>query len=365
MSKRRNGFRKESSALVQNGTIPLLFQDTFFPSKPPLRNLAPVFPARNFVVALLAVIASAAVPRLLSADVPIALTLRSNEVVAFVGGSDIAAAQHTGHLETLLAINFPGVRFRNFGWEGDTVFAQRRDVGFPRMEEHLKRARATVVFIEFGRAEALSGSDTVPNFFAAYEKLVREFSKQTPRIVLITPPPFETGSDLLPDLSKRNAQLAAHANAVRTLAKRRTLPLIDLFAEFGGTTHEEPRLTENGLQITPRGHALIAAGFARQLGFADFAARAGGVTAEGVWFNSEFEKLRQIVVEKNRLWFNYWRPQNWAFLGGDRTSQPSSRDHLNPSVRWFPAEMKKYTPLIMSKENEMEQVAAMIRGSAK
>src|SRR5215218_3015925 len=81
-----------------------------------------------------------------------AIELRTNDVVAFVGGSDIAAAQFTGHLETLLAVKFPGTRFRNFGWEGDTVFAQRRDVGFPPLGEHLKRAGVTIAFLEFGRA---------------------------------------------------------------------------------------------------------------------------------------------------------------------------------------------------------------------
>ena len=304
-------------------------------------------------------------PRLLPAESPSASMLRSNDIVAFVGGSDVAAAQHTGHLEVLLAVRFPGARFRNFGWEGDTVFAQRRDFGFPPLGEHLKRARVSVLFIEFGRAEAVNGKETVAGFSAAYEKLLTECAKQTRRIVLVTPPPFEPGGDLLPDLSKRNAQLAAHVKAIRTLAKQRSLPVIDLFAEFGGISHETPRLTDDGLQITPRGHALIAAGFARQLGFVELAARAGGVSADGVWSNSEFEKLRRTVIEKNRLWFNYWRPQNWAFLGGDRTNQPSSRDHRNPGVRWFPAEMEKYAPLIAVKEADMEQVAGVIRGGAR
>jgi len=265
----------------------------------------------------------------------------------------------------LLAARFSGARFRNFGWEGDTVFAQRRDIGFPPLGEHLKRTRVTVVFLAFGRAEALSGKEAVPQFFAAYEKLVNECAKQTPRIALVTPPPFETGGGSLPDLSRRNVSLAAHANAIRTLARNRSLFLVDLFAELGGASHVEPRLTDNGLQFTPRGQALIAAGFARQLGFGDLAKRAGDPDLAGVWSDSSFENLRQAVIEKNTLWFNYWRPQNWAFLGGDRTSQPSSRDHRNPSVRWFPAEMEKYVPLIREKEEEMERLAAQIRGGAR
>ena len=66
-------------------------------------------------------------------------TLERHDVVAFLGGADVAVAQHTGHLEALLAAKFHGLdaRFRNFGWEGDTVYAQPRDVGFPPLRAHL------------------------------------------------------------------------------------------------------------------------------------------------------------------------------------------------------------------------------------
>ncbi len=302
---------------------------------------------------------------LIAAESPRAFAFRTNDVIGFVGGSDVAAAQFTGHLETLLAIKFPGSRFLNFGWEGDTVFAQPRDVGFPPLTEHLRRAGITVLIIEFGRAEALNGTKTVPEFFAAHEKLLLELYKQTPRIVLVMPPPFENASEPLPDLSLRNKELAAHANAVRTLAQRRHLPVVDLFSEFGGVAHREPRLTDNGLQFTTRGHALIATGFMRQLGFGELAAAAGTLDESGAWSNPPFEKLRRVVIEKNQLWFNYWRPQNWAFLGGDRTTQPSSRDHRDPNVRWFPAEMEKYVPLIRVREQEMEIIAAEIRRGAR
>ena len=111
--------------------------------------------------------------------------LERGEVVAFVGGADVAAAQQTGHLEALLAVQFRGLdtRFRNFGWEGDTVFAQPRDVGFPPLAEHLRRAHATVIVLQFGRAEALAGRDALPRFRTAYEKLLDEFAKLTPRTI--------------------------------------------------------------------------------------------------------------------------------------------------------------------------------------
>ena len=281
------------------------------------------------------------------------------DVVAFVGGADVEVAQHTGHLEALLTATYPGLkaRFRNFGWEGDTVHAQPRDVGFPPLKEHLRRAGVSVIVLQFGRTEAMSGRSGLPVFVNDYQKLLDECTRQTPRIVLATPPPFEKGTGLLPDLSLRNSDLAEYAEAIRRIARQRNLPLVDVFADLGGASHREPRLTDNGLQLTPRGHAFVARAFARQLGFGELADRAGVPDENGVWPNAAFERLRQAVVAKNRLWFNYWRPQNWAFLGGDRTEQPSSRDHRNPNIRWFPKEMEEFAPLIEAKEREIAELA--------
>jgi hypothetical protein len=286
-------------------------------------------------------------------------------VVAFVGGSDVAAAQFTGHLEALLAVKFPLARYRNFGWEGDTVFAQPREVGFPPLAEHLKRAGASVIFLQFGRAEALDSKNAQTNFEAAYEKLIEKCWQHTRRVVLVTPPPFESADEPLPNSSHRNQTLAAHVRTIHSLALRRKLHVVDLFTEFGGTAHTQPRLTDNGFQLSPRGHALVAQAFTSHLGFIDVAKQAGEADSLGRWPQPAFEKLRATVIQKNRLWFDYWRPQNWAFLGGDRTTQPSSRDHRDSKVRWFPAEMEKYVPLIAAKELEMETVAAGIRGGAR
>jgi hypothetical protein len=287
---------------------------------------------------------------------------RAGDVVAFLGGADVAAAQHTGHLEALLAARFPELRlrFRNFGWEGDTVFGQPRDFGFPPLQAHLERAGASVIVVQFGRVEALRGLGELPAFTKAYGKLLDDCARQTPRLVLVTPPPFEKGGGFLPDLSARNRDLARYAEAIRDLARGRNLPLIDLFAELGGGAQGERALTGNGLQLTPRGQALAARAFARQLGFGVLADSAGDPDENGVWPNPAFERVRDETVSKNWLWFNYWRPQNWAFLGGDRTNQPSSRDHRDPKIRWFPEEMEKFVPLIEQAESRVADAARQI-----
>src|SRR5688572_4968681 len=111
---------------------------------------------------------------------------KRGDVVAFLGGTDVVEAQFTGHLESRLAMEFPGVRFRNLGWEGDTVYAQPRDFGFPKLDQVLRRAGATVVFLQFGRMEVLEKTNKVEQFVAAYEKLLNVCTGVTSRVVLVT-----------------------------------------------------------------------------------------------------------------------------------------------------------------------------------
>ncbi len=329
-------------------------------TRPMARMLAGFLPAVLFMAQYMAEAAETSRLSLFSDG---RFVLKQGDVVAFVGGTDVAAVQETGHLEALLSVKYRGlgVRFRNFGWEGDTVFAQPRDIGFPSLKEHLERVHASLIVLQFGRAEAMSGRDGGPGFAAAYEKLLNECMRQTPRVVLVTPPPYESGGGMLPDLSRYNGNLDTYAFVISKMARDHGLPVVDLFAELGGKSHREPRLTDNGLQFTPRGHALIAGAFVRQAGFGDLAERAGQPDKNGVWPDARFERVRKAVVEKDRLWFDYWRPMNWAFLGGNRTEQPSSRDHRDRNIRWFPAEMEKFVPLIEAKEKEIAALAEAVK----
>jgi hypothetical protein len=52
------------------------------------------------------------------------------------------------------------------------------------------------------------------------------------------------------------------------------------------------------------------------------------------------------MLDLERLWFDYWRPMNWAFLTGDRTNVPYSKDWKDADKRLFPEEMKDFEPLL-------------------
>jgi hypothetical protein len=139
------------------------------------------------------------------------------------------------------------------------------------------------------------------------------------------------------------------SESIRAIAKERNLPLVDLFQALHRGTNN---LTDDGLQITTMGHAVVANAFARDLGLPS-----APLTDAGEFADPNLADLRAAIIAKNRLWFDYWRPQNWAFLGGDRTEQPSSRDHRDPAVRWFPAEIERYPALIANKEATILRLA--------
>lgn len=289
------------------------------------------------------------------------LGFRADDVVAFVGGETVVRQGESGHLESLLAAANPGkkLRFRNLGWEGDTVFEQPRDLNFPGIAEHLKRVRATVVVAEFGRAESLGGPQKLDAFVAAYEKLCDVLAADGRCIVLMTPAPFERpASPTLPNLSTHNDSLRAYASAVAALAGRRRIACIEVSQDFGGKRFTEP----DGLHLTPEGNALAARAAARHLGLDESVLEA---TADGAWKSRELESLRQAVVEKNRLWFDYWRPMNWAFLGGDRMFTQSSRDPDDLNVRIFPRELEKFVPLIEKADANVEEMAKKASEASK
>ena len=319
------------------------------PNATNIRNSAAC--AHEFLRLLSRACALAVILFALPCAVPAEVEFSASDVVAFIGGGDVAAAQHTGHLESILVNAHPKVRCRNFGWEGDTVFAQPRDYNFPPLTNHLRNAGATMIFVQFGRMEAFAHSNEIKAFPSTYETLVADLLAITPKLVLVTPVPFEKPPELLPDASIRNQQLQSISEHIRSIGRKRGLPVIDLYGALKETTE---RFTDDGVQLTPRGQALVAQAFARELNL-----KSPQLSEKSeAWADPNIEKLRRLIITKNRLWFDYWRPQNWAFLGGDRTEQPSSRDHRDTKLRWVPKEMEKFLDLIADKEEQITFTAA-------
>ncbi|GAB3928641.1 hypothetical protein GCM10028804_35850 [Larkinella terrae] len=274
-------------------------------------------------------------------------TFKSGDVIVFAGGTNIAAMRKDGILETRIMAAQPTTRLHlwNLGWDGDTVFEQFRDVGFGSWSKNLDSLGANVVFVQFGQLESLQGTNELPRFISAYKKLLDSIRKPNRRIVLLSPIPFEPERSYLTPEGKSNNRLTtapveAYADAIRKLAESEGYGFVDLFhplrssALFGS-------LTTDGLHLNPEGHRLVAELIMKEL-------KLPGA------FAGDLAPLRQEILSKNVLWFNYWRPSNWAFLNGDRTTQPFSHDWKDKSRRIFPEEMKAFEPLIREAEQRIE-----------
>ncbi|MCX6857234.1 MAG: hypothetical protein NTV80_20280, partial [Verrucomicrobia bacterium] len=276
--------------------------------------------------------------------------LKPNDVIALTGGANIERTRFNGYLQTSLIASKPElkIKVRNFGWEGDTVFEQWRDGGNhqnldPKRAQAEKRisnetgtdswrqqrdwrqqlsdAGATVVIAQFGQMESLAGVEKLPQFIEAYERLIAEFADEGRRVVLVAPVPFE-----------RSVALGEYSEAVRTLAQKLSLPFIGPIGPIG------PILDEQG-------HRIMAEQIVKALGLQT-------ITNEAI---------RTQALEFERLWFDYWRPMNWAFLTGDRTNVPYSKDWKDTSKRIFPQEMEDFRPLLKQAE---DNIWAAIEGKA-
>ena len=287
--------------------------------------------------------------------------LRKNDVVVTAGGEEAAAAQEDGYLETILSAAHPEVPvfFRGMAWEGDTAGRQYRVVNFGPWSEHLERVKATVIVAQFGQLESLSGSSGLAEFRNSYGALLDEFARRTGRVVLVSPHRFEEAGPLFPPAGGRNADLEKYVEVIRQLAAERHFLFVDLFA--ADKLQSPRRLTRDGVHLTVEGQALAAREIARQLGMGAVAERAG-IDEGGAFADADLEKIRGLVREKNRWWSEYWRPTNWAFLAGDRVEQPSSRDHVDPRIRWFPVEVQGALALIRADEIK---IAELTRGGAR
>jgi hypothetical protein len=277
--------------------------------------------------------------------------LIQDDVVVFAGGENARVGGDLGYLETLLALQASGkrVRFRSMAWEGDTVYEQLRPLNFGTWTDHLRRAGASVVIAQFGQVEMLEGKAGVDRFAAAYDALVAQFAATTKRIVLVSPVPFGKGAAQQPDLTARNPDLGLYVDAIRKIAAKHGALFIDLSTR----AMAEEGFTRNGLHLTTAGQWAAARETARQLeiaGLSDLEAP----DATGAFRKESLEKIRLSIRTKNGLWNDSWRPANWAFLNGDRMEQPSSRDHLDRRIRWFPVEVQQLPAMVLREEEKIE-----------
>ncbi len=269
-------------------------------------------------------------------------SLGEKEVVAFVGGTNVGRAQEDGSLEAMLTQVFAKKEpvFRDMSWDADTVYRQGsvierwRKNGFGDRVEQLERQKITLIIAQFGQLESMEGKERLEDFANAYERLIDDYLKQAKQVVVVAPLAFEKpANSLLPDLTVHNPSLALYVGKIREIASDRKLVFVDLF------TGEPRGWTENGMHLRADAHQQAAARWMERAGLE-------------VPSLKEIKALREAVREKNRLWFDYWRPANWKLLYGDDSRRQFTRGKVP-----FREEWKRLLPLIAKADERIRKVA--------
>jgi lysophospholipase L1-like esterase len=326
-----------------------------------------------------------------------AFPLRDGDRVVLIGSTLIEREQRYGYWETALTRRYPGksIIFRNLGWSGDTVFGDARAGfgtqadGFRHLKDHVLALKPTVIIIGYGTNESFEGRQGLPRFVTGLETLLDTFAPTKARIVLLSPLKQEKLGPPLPDPKENNKNLRLYADAIREVAKKRGHFFVDLYALLSKESHT---LTGDEIHLTAWGYWRSAALLEQALGLsaanphgqwarvtkvagnprqirvaaamlplppppkegapAEFCCddpqtqQAGEGPASLDLDLAQAEKLRQIIVAKNRLYFYRWRPENETYLFGFRKYEQGNNAR----------EIPQFDPLIAEKEKEIAKL---------
>jgi len=269
------------------------------------------------------------------------LALPDNPRVAFIGNTLVERDAEQGYFETRLILAFPEkeVVFRNLGWSGDTVrgearagFGQPAD-GFNRLARHVAELRPNVIFLNYGLNESYAGPAGLPAFESNLAKLLDVMTKDGSAVVLFSIMEQENLGPPLPDPAAQNANIRLYNASLARAASQRGLRYVDLYdipAAYA-KAHAGRHFTRNEIHPTAAGFAFAAEQITRRLGLPD-----------RPW-DERAERVRQLTVEKNRLYFHRWRPENETYIFGFRKKEQGRNA----------VEIPQFDPLVAAKEAEI------------
>ena len=300
--------------------------------------------------------------------------LHTGDRVAFVGGGLIERARLNGYFESALTLGagpkVSGLKFRNLGWSGDTVFNDARSYfgkpkeGRDRLKKIIAEWKPSVVLLNYGAEVALSSGrawtdestvskrsagswdESVAVFLEGYGQMLEEIRKgagdDLREIVVVAPPPFENLGSPLPDHLENNRRLARIRGALQTFAKKWNVHFVDLFGAMGGDKLEKEAstkaFTHDGLHFTKHGYRELASQLALSLGY------------EAIQSDTRTENLRKGIIEKNRLFFHRWRPANETYLYLFRKHEQGNNAK----------EIPQFDPIIEEREKEIEAIRSQL-----
>jgi len=267
------------------------------------------------------------------------LVIKDGDRVVMVGGALIEREQLFGHVEVMLHTSFPDKKFtvRNLGWSGDTVWGEARaefgpqPEGYKKLVEQVKAEKPTVLILAYGTNEAFAGKAGVENFTEQYRKLLADIVPEGCRCVFLTMP-----GPKHPKLSPKFAQIEYDA-AIKSLAKERQAILVYLYHAFH--QYDSRPLSDDGMLPNDQGYRKLALSiaFAMHAEEREEAAKQPQVPIPvRPGKPPDLEPLRQLILQKNQLYFYKYRPANDTYLFLFRKHEQGNNA----------AEIPKFDPLI-------------------
>ncbi len=267
--------------------------------------------------------------------------IKDGDRIVLVGATFIERDVRYGCIETLITAQFPNytLTFRNLGWSGDEVSGIARasfdpiPVGYERLINQIKDAAPTVLLFSYGQNESFKGAAGLEDFTTRYEKLLDDVASLNARIVLISPALQQEMGPPLPDPTEHNKDVRLYVDAIFKIAARRDLRFVDMtkaltFPNELPITH----WTDNGIHYTEAGYWKVASALVESLGYAPISAD-----------TKKLAQLQATINEKNRLFFNKWRPQNETYITGFRKYEQGR--HV--------AEIPMFDPLVQEQEKKI------------
>ncbi len=267
-----------------------------------------------------------------------------DERIVLLGGTLIEREQKYGQWEAAITAMFPdkNLKFRNFGWSGDTVWGESRASfgtpadGFKKLVELTLEWKPTTIILGYGANESFAGEKGLKDFEAGYAKLLDALAPAKAKVIIL--------SSMIPPLSpqspERKAQIEIYRKSIQTIAANRKAAYADLipwmaeFAKTQNTSFGHTPLSDDGMQYNSRGYE-VTAGFWRS--FLDADSKASLAISE---------PLREAIVAKNQLVFYRWRPQNETYLFGFRKHEQGKNGK----------EVFEFDPLIDSAEKAIMEL---------
>ena len=254
------------------------------------------------------------------------LKLENGDRIAFIGNTLFDRAQNFGWFESYLYSAHPeaDLVIRNFSWSADEVDLQPRPDNFATVKQHLTREKVDVVFAAFGYNESFAGEGAVDSFKARLTTWLIDlktsaFNGQSgPRIVLVSPIANENLENI-PAADLNNERLAVYVKAMKEVAVEQKVGFADVFGSTrAAMDSDDSSLTINGAHLNDEGYHVFADSLFSEV------------------FDSSppdpNEKLREIVVDKNKQFFRRYRPLNTFYYTGGRSEQYGYLDFL-PAMR--------------------------------